>query len=820
MDLLRSNVVRRMKLHDTSRLLAVTALFMVMATAGCDRHASPASSANATESGAASLPDVSADDLLQRMVAAYRQATAYQDAGQGRLRFELPAGKVDEQFAMSVTFERPNKLRMHCYDGLYFSDGTQVRGSVGQLDKQVLGANAPAELTLDAVYQNQVLARALGADGAAIAGTAPQLTLLLSDDFLESILKDAEKPQLVEPTTIGDTKCHGVSIRRPDGQLTLWIEPETYALRRIDYPIDALKQQLAPDGKIAGLSLSVDFVGAKLNGQPPATAFEFAVPEGAKLVENFDLRPLVPPPTAPSPLLGKAMPAYSFVALDGTPVTSESLAGKVVVFDFWATWCGPCLEGLPRLQQVYDKYKDDDRVRFFAVSSDDSSIAAEQLTKTLAERQVTIPILRDPQLVARDVFGVQAIPNTFVLGSSGTVEVNEIGAGPRFAEELSGYIEKLLAGESVVEQVRAHYAEKLAAYEKQMNEPLDSQQAGAPVETASLAPVSEPATLKREPLWTSDAARFPGNMLAVHGDGDSRVYLLDGGKTVVELASGGQAAATHKLALPEGSDVTYLRTTVDPTGKRYFAGTAPAQQQCHVFDDSFQTLLSFPSEGQHAGISDIQLADLDGNGQVELLVGYWDDVGVQCVALEGKRNWSNRSVQDVFSIAVSGPDAGGQRAILCANRRGSIVPIDALGNAGQQILLDGRYFRLISAADMDGDGQAEYCAIGILLDGNEVAIGLNSLGQEVWTYPLPKGAHPQPIEMIQAGNLVGDQKQWIFAAPDGSVHIVAADGKPVDKFNYGAELAGIVVAKLDGKPALLISSRSEGQGKLEAFRLQ
>ena len=90
-------------------------------------------------------------------------------------------------------------------------------------------------------------------------------------------------------------------------------------------------------------------------------------------------------------------------------------------------------------------------------------------------------------------------------------------------------------------------------------------------------------------------------------------------------------------------------------------------------------------------------------------------------------------------------------------------------------------------------------------------------GEELWRYPLPRGAHRQPIEQIVAGRLstVG-AGQWLLPAADGSIHIIASDGTPLDKFNYGAVLCGLATAEIDGRPLLIVSS-TEG---LEAWKVE
>ncbi len=56
-------------------------------------------------------------------------------------------------------------------------------------------------------------------------------------------------------------------------------------------------------------------------------------------------------------LKGKQMPAFTLTALDGTKMTNQSLRGKVVVMDFWATWCGPCKAAAPKVQKMHDEWK-------------------------------------------------------------------------------------------------------------------------------------------------------------------------------------------------------------------------------------------------------------------------------------------------------------------------------------------------------------------------------------------------------------------------------------------------------------------------------
>jgi outer membrane protein assembly factor BamB len=101
--------------------------------------------------------------------------------------------------------------------------------------------------------------------------------------------------------------------------------------------------------------------------------------------------------------------------------------------------------------------------------------------------------------------------------------------------------------------------------------------------------------------------------------------------------------------------------------------------------------------------------------------------------------------------------------------------------------------------------------------GDNLAIGLTLDGKELWNYPLPAGVQPQPIEPIIAGRLTrSGASQWILPAPDGSIHVLSADGKPWDKFNAGVTLQGLATVDVAGQPALVIASANG----LEAWKVE
>ena len=100
------------------------------------------------------------------------------------------------------------------------------------------------------------------------------------------------------------------------------------------------------------------------------------------------------------------------------------------------------------------------------------------------------------------------------------------------------------------------------------------------------------------------------------------------------------------------------------------------------------------------------------------------------------------------------------------------------------------------------------------------AVGFDGTGRELWNYPLPAGVQPVPQmqnEVVVGGRVFDEGPgAWVFAGADGSIHLVAPDGKPIDQFATGEAIHGIALGTLDGHATLFISNAKS----VTAFRLQ
>ncbi len=138
---------------------------------------------------------------------------------------------------------------------------------------------------------------------------------------------------------------------------------------------------------------------------------------------------------------------FTLKDLQGNPVTLSGLRGKVVIIDFWATWCGPCKASFPYFEKVYEKYKNNSSVAFLALDTwerqKDYDATLSNAKKFIADNNYTFPVLIDEKIV--DKYEVDGIPTKFIIDKKGAIAFKSVGfEGPDMEEELTQQIELLL----------------------------------------------------------------------------------------------------------------------------------------------------------------------------------------------------------------------------------------------------------------------------------------------------------------------------------------------------------------------------------------
>ncbi|HEU0264770.1 MAG TPA: TlpA disulfide reductase family protein [Geobacterales bacterium] len=132
-------------------------------------------------------------------------------------------------------------------------------------------------------------------------------------------------------------------------------------------------------------------------------------------------------------------PPFTLNTITGKPVSLAGLQGKVVILDFFATWCPPCQESIPHLVGLQQKYGAKG-LQVVGLSVDDDTKGMADFAR---ERKINYPVaVVTPEV--RDAYGIASIPHIFILDRQGKVVKTELGFDPAIAKSIDETVEQLL----------------------------------------------------------------------------------------------------------------------------------------------------------------------------------------------------------------------------------------------------------------------------------------------------------------------------------------------------------------------------------------
>ena len=233
---------------------------------------------------------------------------------------------------------------------------------------------------------------------------------------------------------VGESLCDVIKIDYPGSENPsaswLYLSPADRLPRRVDV-------QAIVNGEIGTAILQLDDV--QVNQAVDPGRYRWSLPAGfeaGRLIAKGTAEAAEPEPTIVA--AGREAPAFSLRDPENNEVTLAGLKGSVVLIDFWATWCGPCIRAMPALQKIHEDFKDRG-VKVYGINTWENDNADP--VKFKKDKGLTYGLLLKGDKVA-EAYGVGGIPAFFVISKTGKVLYSNSGFGGGVDKAIREAIEK------------------------------------------------------------------------------------------------------------------------------------------------------------------------------------------------------------------------------------------------------------------------------------------------------------------------------------------------------------------------------------------
>lgn len=388
--------------------------------------------------GASLLADEKGREEMEKLLKTYREAKAYQASAVVEVKTDMGRIKSTETADYNVSFSRNDSRLLIDRPDLYLTvDDGRMSLKSDQIPGRYAKISAPDPLTFENLIKSASFLR---------SGIQPDLILMTSVMPTIHIAGKLLEPENFDAVAARETdakKRPGLSAKVGNETITFWYDPQTYLVSQITRELGE-----APDSP-GKTTITFDIDVKQFDKELPKEVFAF---DSKGLTEADSIEAWI---TGPARNAGagnnpnmqqaanveNAAPEIQLDTLDGKKYQLSKDPNKVVVLDFWATWCPPCVAGLPKLQSVADwSAKEKLGVSFYPVNIEEE---ADEVKAFWSKHKLSMPVLMDTNGKTARAYNANSIPLTVVI-VNGKIFKTFVGLSPNMERELKSTIQDAL----------------------------------------------------------------------------------------------------------------------------------------------------------------------------------------------------------------------------------------------------------------------------------------------------------------------------------------------------------------------------------------
>ena len=332
-----------------------------------------------------------------------------------------------ESATLLFRLEKPNRLRARFRtrgeDYTIVSDGQKLWTHYSITNKYMV---QPAPAEVHQVFDSRTHVSFVMGMGRVVFGP-------FAKDPYAVLLNKARGARFVGKEKLDDVQVDHVAVELRAGVMDLYIDSANQQLRKATMTV------LSPTNPKAKIVVEAAMDESHRDIEQMPEGFTFEPGEGAREVGT--IQDMV------NPVGGKAQPFEVEGLEEGSTFRLGEHGGKVIMLDFWASWCGPCRMELPMLADIYKDYKDKGFLLVAVNVGEDRAAAAE----FMEDQGLDVPVVLDTDGSVGGMYHVVAIPTVVLIGRDGTVEAVHQGYSPNVDKDLRKELDVLLEGGTLQE---------------------------------------------------------------------------------------------------------------------------------------------------------------------------------------------------------------------------------------------------------------------------------------------------------------------------------------------------------------------------------